>query len=439
MPDELNEQAIEIRSEEVDEILGRQPSWVLRRGIVVLGFVVITLLAASWFFRYPDIITAPVVITSVNPPSSVVARTSGKIMSFMVKDQQPVTSGTYLVVFENTADIVSINKLKAFFFSCDSIKESLKNIEIKSEHLSSLGELQQPYLNFFQAVMNYQRYESLSFNAKKIASLLQQIGLTKSYIEKLKGQRNLQAMNLKLASNQFSRDSVLYMQRVITPAEYEKAEVLLINNKTSYKNSEMALFTSLIQVNQLEQQILELRLTDEKETTQLVDNINNSYKTLITQYNSWELSYVLKSTTDGKVSIGNYWSKNQNVKAGDVILNIIPDRKEIPFGKITLDMENSGKVKSGQKVNIKLSNFPYTEFGMLTGKVTSISLVPDMGKYYVEIELANALKTNYNKQLPFLQEMTGTAEIITEDMRLIERIIAPLRSIYDSNMKREYN
>jgi hypothetical protein len=97
-------------------------------------------------------------------------------------------------------------------------------------------------------------------------------------------------------------------------------------------------------------------------------------------------------------------------------------------------MENSGKVKTGQKVNIKLANFPYTEFGMLTGKVKSISLVPDQGKYFVEIELTNGLKTNYNKQLPFFQEMTGTAEIITEDMRLIERIIAPMRSMYKEKL-----
>jgi HlyD family secretion protein len=237
-------------------------------------------------------------------------------------------------------------------------------------------------------------------------------------------------MNLKLARNQFGRDSALFAQKVITTSEYEKAEVQLINNKSAYKNSEMSLSNSMIQVNQLGQQILELRLTIEKETKQLIDEINNSYKTLKSQFGSWELMYVLKSTAIGKVSIGSYWSVNQNVKAGDAIMTIIPDKKEKPFGKITLAMENSGKVKTGQKVNIKLANFPYTEFGMLSGKVKSISLVPDQGKYFVEIELAKALKTNYNNQLPFLQEMTGTAEIITEDMRLIERIIAPLRSMY---------
>jgi multidrug resistance efflux pump len=437
MPEKLKERIIEIRSEEIEEILGRTPTWILRRGVIVLTTIILVLLVASWLFRYPDIITAPVVITSFSPPVSVVARSSGKIVSFMVKNQQTVKPGDYLAILENPADTGEINKLRDFLYTIDKQSILLQDIEVSAKQFSLLGDLQQPYLNFTQAVMDFQHYESLSFNAKKIATLQQQISLTNSYIDKLKGQKSLQSMNLKLASNQFCRDSALYTQKVMTLAEYEKAEVQFISNKTAYKNSEMALSNSMIQVKQLEQQIIELRLTQEKETKQLTDDINNSYKTLKSQFNSWEMAYVLKSTTKGRVSIGNYWSVNQNVKAGDVIMTIIPDKKEKPFGKITLAMENSGKVKSGQKVNIKLSNFPHTEFGMLTGTVKSFSLVPDQGKYYVEIELTNELKTNYNKQLPFLQEMEGTAEIITDNMRLIERIIAPIRSLYEEQLSSE--
>ena len=37
--------------------------------------------------------------------------------------------------------------------------------------------------------------------------------------------------------------------------------------------------------------------------------------------------------------------------------------------------------------------------------------------------LPKGLETSYKKQIPFQQEMTGTADIITEDLRLIERIV----------------
>ena len=56
MPEELKERAIEIRSEEMDEILGKSPTWMLRRGVLLLFFIVLAILIGSWLFKYPDII-----------------------------------------------------------------------------------------------------------------------------------------------------------------------------------------------------------------------------------------------------------------------------------------------------------------------------------------------------------------------------------------------
>lgn len=429
MPEELNEKAIEIRSEEMDEILSRTPAWLIRRGAVVLSFVVLFLLVGSWFFRYPDSISAPIVITSANPPSSVVARSGGKLVAFFIKDQQVVNKGDYLAILENSADTVSVNRLRSLFQLVDTVSTSDLLLKIDAGQLSNLGDMQQVYSTFDQAIRAYNRYLSLPFNQKKITALQQQISLTNVYLDKLNGQKNLQNKNLKLSQNQFNRDSLLFTQKVITPAEFEKAQAQLISNISAYKSSEMAMSNSQIQVNQLRQQIIELQFTQEKETRQLFDEVNNAYKALRSQFDAWELMYVLKSPVSGKVTIGNYWSENQNVKVGDVIMSVVPTRKEKPFGKMTLDMENTGKIKLGQKVNIKLANFPATEFGMLVGNVYSVSLVPEQGNYYVKVELTSGLNTNYNLQLPFMQEMTGNAEIITEDMRLIERIIDPIRLI----------
>ena len=46
----------ELRSEEVQEVLGWVPPWILRSGITVLFFIVIVLFLGSWFYKYPDII-----------------------------------------------------------------------------------------------------------------------------------------------------------------------------------------------------------------------------------------------------------------------------------------------------------------------------------------------------------------------------------------------
>ena len=130
MPEELKERAIEIRSEEIDEILGKTPTWILRRGVVLLLVIILALITGSWIFKYPDIISAPIVITTNNPPSPVIARSSGRITEFYVIDKQSVTSGQYLAILENTSDIESINKLKLLVQMADS---SIDNSSLRTQ------------------------------------------------------------------------------------------------------------------------------------------------------------------------------------------------------------------------------------------------------------------------------------------------------------------
>ena len=102
------------------------------------------------------------------------------------------------------------------------------------------------------------------------------------------------------------------------------------------------------------------------------------------------------------------------------------------IGKVKAPALNSGKIKIGQRVNIRLANFPDREFGVLEGKIQNISLVPDKdGNLLIDVALPNGLRTSYNKQIVFHQEMKGSAEIETEDLRLIERILYQFKSIFE--------
>ena len=103
-------------------------------------------------------------------------------------------------------------------------------------------------------------------------------------------------------------------------------------------------------------------------------------------------------------------------------MSILPKDKAAVVGRMQVPSTNSGKIIPGQKVLIKLDNFRYQEFGIVEGKVQNISLTPDeKGNYYVDVILPKGLKTSYNKQLPFEKELKGNAEIVTQDLRLIER------------------
>lgn len=175
-----------------------------------------------------------------------------------------------------------------------------------------------------------------------------------------------------------------------------------------------------------------------KEEMILLKNVIQSFNQLKKAIKDWENIYVLKSNINGNVSFLNYWNTNQTVNQGDLVFIIIPSKNSSFIAKLKTPAQNSGKIKEGQTVNIRLENYPDNEFGVLKGKVKSISLIPDKeGLYVVDVQLyfdslstsSKKLITSYKKEIDFKQEMRGTAEIITEDLRLIERFFYQFREI----------
>jgi hypothetical protein len=114
-------------------------------------------------------------------------------------------------------------------------------------------------------------------------------------------------------------------------------------------------------------------------------------------------------------------STDQSVSSSELQLRIT--------GKINLPIKEARKVIVGQKVNIRLEDFPSMEYGYLQAKVKSISQVPGSGSYSVEVEVPQDLLTSFKIPIKFNQGMKGSAEIITADLRLIQRFVNPVKSL----------
>jgi HlyD family secretion protein len=186
-------------------------------------------------------------------------------------------------------------------------------------------------------------------------------------------------------------------------------------------------------IAQYEQNIFDLQQQSDEKKKELLLSLSGAYEALLSEINQWEMQYVFKSPQSGRVAMSKQWQKNQHINAGEVFLSIVPEETAHITGKIMLPAQGAGKVKVGQSVNVKFDGYPYMEFGMVRGKVKNISLVPiatPQGKFTtVEVEFPKNLTTNYGKTLDFSQEMSGSAEIITEDMRLIERFVNPVKAV----------
>ena len=201
----------------------------------------------------------------------------------------------------------------------------------------------------------------------------------------------------------------------------------------SYENVRVAVDNAQLTIAQYEQTVFDLQQQGDEKKKELLLALSGAYEALQSQINQWEMQYVFISPLNGKISMSKIWQKSQHINAGEPLLSVVPNETTQITGKILLSAQGAGKVKKGQAVNVKFDGFPHIEFGMVRGVVKNISLVPiatEQGKFtMVEVAFPQNLQTNYGKTLDFSQNMSGTAEIITEDLRLMERFLNPIKSL----------
>ncbi|MDP4185094.1 MAG: HlyD family efflux transporter periplasmic adaptor subunit [Bacteroidota bacterium] len=427
---------IEIRSEEVQEIIGQTPSWLLRSGITLLFVILILLLLGSWFFRYPDSIQARIVVISDNPPASLVARANGKIDQLKVIDGQIVAPGDVLAVLENSANYKDIFELKRELESRSAFFNTLNPglyRPMRSDY--QLGEVQEEYSKLLRLTVDYVTFMKLNYYPRKIASLNSQINANKAYYNRMSGQREDVGSDFALSSDQFKRDSLLFKRGVLSKAEYEKSRGVLLQKRYQYNTVRASMAELQRDMIQQKQLSVDAEKDFAEQTNKVKLELKEAYNNLKSRLAWWEKTYAFISPVEGRITFTTVWNKNQQVKSGDMVFTIVPLHKTKALGRISLPIMRAGKVKPGQEVNIQFDNYPYMEYGMIKGNVESISLVPSNDYYIAEVSLPERLVTNYKVEIPFGQEMQGNAEIITEDLRLLQRIVNPVRSLLSRHAK----
>lgn len=420
-----------IRNEEIQDILTKTPNWMLVWGNTIVLGLLLMFFIFSWFIKYPDIVAAEAIITSQTPPQRVYANVSGRIDTILVKDSEKVKTGQILGMVENTAALKDFLKLKAITDTL-RIHEDSFNFPIDKIPPLYLGEISSAYAIFEKDYINYSLNKTLDPFSNQIETNRLSENELQMRLKSLRTQKLIEEKRFVLSKNEFERNKQLYDKGVISLNEFESKKLQFLEEEKQMNNLDIT-FSQLQQsINEARKNSKETTINYQSENTRLFKNVILSYAQLEEAIKAWELKYLLISNLAGKVSFINILTQHQNVTQGDLLFTIVPTIENKFIAKIKAPIQNSGKIKIGQTVNIKLFNFPETEYGMLSGKVKSMSALPnDEGFYLVLVPLDSPLTTSYNIEIPFKNEMTGTAEIVTEDLRLLERFFYELRGIFN--------
>ena len=413
------------------ELLGRPPHWLLRSGATVLAVVIVLLLTLSAVISYPDMITSRLTVTGSHSVVEVMARQSGHLQSVKVKEKQMVKQGEVLAVIENPCDAEAflslrdqLDKLSSMLLSDAAfVKESFP-AELK------LGKLQDAFSDFLASYTRLLTIWSDDHITKTTGLLSAQLESKLSQVKNMKGQQSLMDQELKLAREKYDRMKALFSRGTISAAQLKDHETLLLTQSREHSSVEKSMIEEQILASRLDKEIRDLQ-HERTETMQLArDRFRLSYQKLRAEMDIWEGDYVLKAPSDGMVAFYDFWNEQQYVTAGRQVFVIVPETSSLR-GRMTISQGGTGKIKPDQLVRVKFDDYPSKDFGIVTGRVQSISLVAREGSNQVLVDLEYPLISSYHKPLHFKQEMAGDASIVTENSSLLGRIFYEIRKAFN--------
>jgi HlyD family secretion protein len=427
----MRQNAIAEYGNEIDEIISKRPPFIVRWGIVLLFIMLLFIGILSWFIKYPDIITASAKLTSINAPKEVITKTSGKLIKLFAKEGEQANAGAVLGYMESNASHQEITylgenleKMEAILQK-DALGALLPYLDDSYQHL---GELQQSYQVFLQSFIGFRNYIANGFYLKKEGMLAKDAALLRILHDNLIQPRELNIEDLDLSQKTFAANESLHKDKVIADLEHRVEKSKLINKKLTLPQINAAITSNEAQHNEKQKEIAELKNTISQQKAVFYQSLY----TFKSELDGWKQKYFLIAPVAGKISFGSFIQENQQLQTNQVICYINPGNSEY-YAELYVPQANLGKVKLGQEVLIKFPSYPFQEYGSVKGKIDFISNIPTDSGYLAKLSLPNALTTSYQKEVQFREGLQAQGEIITQNMRLLQRFYYNIIKQVDGN------
>jgi len=244
---------------------------------------------------------------------------SGKIKATFIKENNFVYQGDTLMIIDN-----AINEEKLYL-----VLNQLEETKLKIRDLTYLSTIK-------------------NINNDSIQTFLYQ----KEYLQYAQKISELKTKNVK-SKKDFNRQSSLYQKDVISKVDYENSKYnfdLTISNFTFFERQQRSIWQT-----ELTNQIWKL-----KELT-----------SALLQYQKDQHNYIITASVDGTIQNLKGLEVDNFITAGNVFAEISPSTKLV--GECYVSPSDIGLLKTNSDVKFQIDAYNYNQWGMASGKITSIS------------------------------------------------------------------
>lgn len=405
------------------EVIKAVPNWILRWGTIVVFLIISGIIIMSATIKYPEVILTDLKINSLNSPKSLIAHQNGKLSELFVKDGQFIEDNEILAFVESTGNPYDIMRL-------DSILRTLKvSINSKSFPIDydfpsnlALGEVQEAFQNFYKDYILFKSSTLKGYQTENLELLKKDLKNLKFLESKLLEQKQLKQLEQKNYESEYSAYKKLFDKKVISRSEFERQENNYLSSKYPIQEADISILNNQSLYNSKVKEITELEQTIHEQKLNFVQSINQC----LSETSRWIYHHVIKSPVSGRVSFSGIIQKYQNVQENQELFAVNPGNSQF-FGEILIPQYNTGKVRTDQKVIVKLQSYPFEQYGLIWGKLTYISDVTykDNG-FMAKVTLESS---KIRKDIILKNGMQGQAEIITDDVSLLGRFIRKIKNL----------
>jgi hypothetical protein len=157
--------------------------------------------------------------------------------------------------------------------------------------------------------------------------------------------------------------------------------------------------------------------------------ITESIQQLDQTLQAWKYRHLLTAPSDGKLVWLKTLAERQHVTANEALFSVLPEQRNY-LAMVEIPVRGLGKAAVGQKVVLKMDDYPYQEFGTLEGQVVAMAPSENIRNYRLTVALPKGLTSSYQQPFYCKSEMAGTAEVVTQDLRLLERLFYGVRKLF---------
>ncbi|MFZ1561291.1 MAG: hypothetical protein WAT37_15265 [Saprospiraceae bacterium] len=420
----------------IPNIFGKPPGWLVNWGITAAFLFLIVCLGIAAFVKYPDKLVMPAKLFTENPPVELISKVNAEIDSIYIKDKSPAKQGDVLLKFRSTVDEYDLDVLRSFFARISSIDYIPEYLNVDVPKGLNLGIMSTSYTSMVQQYEEFQLFLRQSAVFTKIKALGNEIEQIRQLNQSLTKQEGFYEKDVALTEKDFGRHTALREQGVIADVEKEKAESKILNEKRNLEAFKSQKLNNEVRIEQLKSQIADLMGDRSSGVSTRIFTIHQMKEKIINEIKEWEELHILKAPFDADISYTKYLSKNQFVKAGDIILTCVPHHtgnSYIAQGKLPL--KAAGTLQVGQNAILELESYPSTQYGVVQAKVADFSAIPNEDSYLVGLTLPSPFITTYKKEIPQNQNLTANVTIQTKEYSLLERLFQNVMDVVVNKQK----